>query len=85
MKEKQAAAPKESGLFEIDKKILVRMINGENFSATLDTEKLYLLQDNIILQKIESLSLEYLLAIINSTLTQYLLMTSNIAVTQSML
>ncbi len=85
MKEKQAAAPKESKLFEVNKKILIRMISGENFSATLDTQKMYLLQDNVILEKTPDMTLEYLLVLINSRIIQFLLTTSNIAVTQSML
>ncbi len=85
MKEKQAAAPKESRFFETDKKILIRMISGENFSATLDTNKLFLLQDNIILEKTKDMTLEYLLVLINSKMIEFFLTTSNIAVTQSML
>jgi tRNA1(Val) A37 N6-methylase TrmN6 len=85
MKEKQAAAPKESAFFEVDKKILIRMISGENFSATLDKQWLYLLQDNIVLEKTEEMSLEYLLVLINSKMIEFFLTTSNIAVTQSML
>jgi hypothetical protein len=61
------------------------MISGENFSATLDKQKMYLLQDNVILEKTKDMTLEYLLVLINSKIIQFLLTTSNIAVTQSML
>jgi predicted type IV restriction endonuclease/tRNA1(Val) A37 N6-methylase TrmN6 len=86
MKVKQAAAPKESKIFETKEKLLVRMITGGELIATFDNEGFYFLQDNLILPK-EKYSIKYLLAILNSKLSGFVVKNSvsNIAITQSLL
>ncbi len=86
MKVKQAAAPKESKIFETKEKLLVRMITGGELIATFDNEGFYFLQDNLILPK-EKYDIKYLLAILNSKLSGFIVKNSvsNIAITQSLL
>ena len=86
MKIKQAAAPKESKVFEAAEKLLVRMISGGKIIIAYDNKRYYLLQDNIILPT-DKYSIKYLLAILNSKITEFVVRnaTSNIAITQSLL
>jgi methylase of polypeptide subunit release factors len=86
MKVKQAAAPKESKVFEAEEKLLIRMITDGELIATFDDRGFYFLQDNLILPK-EKYSIKYLLAVLNSKLSGFIVKNSvsNIAITQSLL
>lgn len=86
MKIKQAAAPKESKIFEAKEKLLIRMISGDKIIATYDNKGFYLLQDNLLLPK-TNYNIKYILSVLNSKLATFIVknMTSNIAITQSLL